>query len=228
MAYVPGLLLSVFLLILPVAFVFSKAATEVWEQPLTGSQLIEEPDRHTPVHAFGTILPPSINNDLALSASDSPIIVPSTSEIAPDATLTLEKGAYVVVGEFGRIIVRGKLIVKGDTVQPITFTSNELHPLNKVWAGLVFESGSQGSIKFARLLHASPAFTCLEGSNVSIENSHLEALSLAGYIASPNCIISHSTLKSTRDGLVSNNLDVDITTVDLRAPRHRFQKITTP
>lgn len=129
-----------------------------------------EPNRHTPLFTTGTFLPPVIAADRTLTPANNPVIIAKTVRVPPNVTLTIQPGTRLVAHEYARLEVQGQLRVVGTAQAPVKFSSNERHPENQMWAGIVFEAGGRGLIRQARLKAASPAVSCLVGSAVTLDS----------------------------------------------------------
>lgn len=211
------LLLSA-LLLLSLAIWAETANSKVWNSRLVFPDLITEPRRHTPQHTTGTFLPSSIAQDLTLTPADNPILLTATTRIAPRVTLTLSPGTTVYAHEFAGLTVLGQLIIGSPSNQPVLLTSNELHPLNQTWSGITVTEGGGATITNAVFRYASPALTCLPGSQATLTNSHITNTALGVFTASPPCRLNHSRINSTRDGLVAIDTKPQIldTTINAR------------
>ena len=191
------------LLLLPLAIWSETADFEVWNNRLVIPTLTPEPNRHTPRNDAGTFLPPVIEESLTLTPADNPILLTTTTRISPNATVILTPGTAVYAHEFAGLIVAGHLVAEGTAAQPIQFISNEVHPLNQTWSGITVTKDGQLTITHADLHQASPAFTCLTGSNASLSNVHITDTSLGIFTTTPDCRLSYSRINSTRDGIVA-------------------------
>ena len=131
------------LLLLPLAAIAEHADLKVWNERLAWPNLEPEPDRHTPRYTDGTLLPPTITGDVVLTAADNPVLLPSTTRIERGASLTLMPGTLIAAHEFAALQVAGTLTVNGSDNAPVVFASNELHPENQVWNGVLAEENSK-------------------------------------------------------------------------------------
>jgi len=76
----------------------------------------------------------------------APLWLPSTLSISSGKTLTVKPGVNIIGSdEFSRIFVAGTLKAEGTAEKPVVFTSTNSKEAGE-WRGLVFESGSGGSI----------------------------------------------------------------------------------
>jgi len=213
------------LLLLPLAVWSETADFEVWNNRLAIPTLIPEPSRHTPHYSTGTFLPPIIKESLTLTPADNPILLTTTTRVSPNVTVTLTAGTAVYAHEFAGFIVAGHLVAEGTTAQPIQFISNEVHPLNQTWSGITVTKDGQLTITHADLHHASPAFTCLTGSNASLSNVHITDTSLGIFTTTPDCRLSHSRINSTRDGIVAIGVAPTVAHTKIFAARSDIVKI---
>jgi hypothetical protein len=213
-----ALLASSALILIPGWFLFEQALHHKTVDRLISWDITTQPDRHTPIYTAGTYLPPVVTQQLIFSAADSPVIVPHTVEIAPQATLTLEPGTLVVVGEFGSLTVQGRLVANGTASQPVTFTTNESHPDNQLWGGIIVAPHGSASLVHTHLRFASPAVTCLANSEAVIQHSRLTHSTQAVVSASPRCNVEDTFIQSERIGLVTINTRPDTARTTIHAP----------
>ena len=69
-------------------------------------------------HSYGT----EISSDAQWTLSDSPVSITEKVIIRPGATLTIDAGVTVMLGEDTAILVEGSLLAKGTSSKPILFT----------------------------------------------------------------------------------------------------------
>lgn len=86
---------------------------------------------HTPLIAK-TNVAGVISGDATWSSENSPYIVTQNVEVANRATLTIEPGVEVRFARFS-LIVRGRIVARGNGDLPIRFTSNEKTPKPGDW-----------------------------------------------------------------------------------------------
>lgn len=225
---ISSLLLSLAILALPAAAWFEKTERKVWENRLIIPELIYEPHRHTPLITNGTYLPSSLNKDTVFTLEHSPLILTKKTRIAPGTTVTLNPGIAVYAHEFSGLEVEGALIANGTPDAQIVFASNEQHPLNQTWNGIAFAAGSLGQISHARIKQSDPAITCGEGSRVTIDTSELNSHSLAAFIASNNCSLLASTIKSQHGGINIVNAQPYLNNNTFKTKQHTVQQYTAP
>ena len=202
---VAALLVNLSLLALPGLRAFAEREQPTWQTRLALPQLVAEPNRHTPLFAHGTFLPPLITHDLTLTASQSPVLLTGPTRIPVGVTVRLLPGTAVYAHEFAHLEVEGRLEAKGEPTTPIRFVSNEAHPLNQVWGGIIFKNNGQGSLSHTVFAQAAPAISCLPGSTVSLTNSTISTTPLGVFIDSPTCRLTNTTIRSWgRDTTVVN------------------------
>ena len=150
-------LLVTALILLPIAIWAEQVDSKVWYNRLAIPEFEPKPNKHTPRHADGTILPPIIKKDLRLTPNNNPVLLTAVTHIAPGATVTVDPGTNFYAHEFARLIVEGTLNLNGTLANPITLTSNEVHPLNQTWGGLVVTNTGRANITHAKFRYSSPA-----------------------------------------------------------------------
>lgn len=168
-----SLAVSAALLFIPLAIWAQLANANVWQERLAVPRFTDEPNRHTPLHFTGTFLPPVIIKDRTITAADNPVIITKTVQVPSGVTLTIEPGTKIFAHEYALLDVSGQLQINGSPEKPVQFSSNEQHPVNQVWGGLVFETGSHGTIVQTIFHSASPAVSCLAGSVVKIDRTNI-------------------------------------------------------
>jgi hypothetical protein len=229
MQYLKGSTIALMLVcaVLPVAAWVEQQEPTMWTKSLIAPFLDPEPNRHTPQHSQGTFLPPLIAKDTTLTPSHNPVLLTTSTRIAPGATLTLAPGTTVFAHEFAQLIVEGTLRIAGESTAPVTFTTNELHPTNRTWSGILFAPGSAGTIQHATIRYGSPALSCLSNSSVSMNAINIMTGSAGLFTSSKKCTVSNSVISDVRDGIIALNVAIEsqITNTDISA---RNQQIATP
>ncbi|MFH1354235.1 MAG: hypothetical protein ABIH36_03010 [bacterium] len=198
-----------------------------WNNRLVIPYLTSQPDRHTQKHTAGTTLPPVINEDLILTPANNPVLLTATTRINAGATLSLSPGTAIYAHEFSGIIIEGKLVAQGLKDEPILFTSNELHPLNQTWNGLIVTGEGQATITHAIFHYASPALTCLADSNTTLNSSYITDASLGIFTDSSACHIKDSRINSIRDGIISIGLEPQILDTAINALHNKTTYVRT-
>jgi hypothetical protein len=131
----------------------------------------------------------------------------------------------VAAHEFAAVEVAGTLVLNGTAANPIVFTSNELHPENQAWSGVIVADGGQVAASFVEFRHASPALTCLPEAGAALTNIVIEARELGIFTASPSCRITQSTIRSTGEGIVAVGLEPPVTHTKFFVAREEIKKI---
>jgi len=221
--HTPTLLLTIALLLLPSLIWLEQAEASLWNNRLLIPFLEEEPNRHTPLNPTGTYLPPTISQDTSLSPDHSPYILNHEVIVTPDATLTILPGVTLLAHEFSQLTINGQLISQGAAANPIHFISNEVHPDNQLWNGLIFTDTGRGHITHTTFQHATPAITCGGTSQVSLNNIFIEQTSLDIFSQSPNCVLANSRLKSIRDGFIAMSHQPHVTSTIFQVAREPIQ-----
>lgn len=217
MRHLSTIALTAALLAAPLAVVAEHADFKTWHDRLVFPELEPEPSRHTPRFADGTLLPPTITANLELTAADNPVLLPFTTLIPAHVTVTVGPGTALYAHEFASLSVAGRLLVNGTVSQPVTFTTNELHPLNQVWSGVIVTDGGQATLAHTRLQHGTPTITCLPGSRLTAQHVDISDTSLGSFAASDSCSVSLSRIRSRRDGVTSFGADPQLRHTDITA-----------
>jgi hypothetical protein len=219
MRYTWPLLLSGALLLLPLAFWAERFDMTTWQDRLLVPNLIEEPHRHTPRHTSGTWLPPLITQSQTFTAQQSPLIVSGITRIPAGVTVTFAAGTTVAFAEFAHLDIKGTLVSAGSEQGPVRLISNELHPANQLWGGLLFSEAAQGELMYTEIEQAAPAISCLAASQVTMRRSRIHLGSMGILVTSPHCVIDQSVISAARDGIVSIGATPVVTTTSIMAPQ---------
>ena len=217
MKYLSTALLVVAFILLPIAIWAEQADSKVWYNRLAIPEFEPGPNRHTPRHADGTILPPIIRKNLRLTLNDNPVLLTATTRIIPGVTVTADPGTDFYAYEFAQLIVEGTLSLSGTPTNPITLTSNEVHPLNQTWGGIVITNTGQANITHTKFRYGSPAITCLPSSHTVVTDTLIEIGSLGLFTASRTCSITNSTIRGVRDGVTAIGVEPQVTNTIITA-----------
>lgn len=196
----PGsvVVLTALLVLIPIAAWLEYKAPDLWSSRLALPHVIPRLARHTPQHFQGTFLPPVIKTSRTLCAADSPVLLTSATEVAPGATLTIEAGTAVYAHEFARLVVKGTLRIAGERGRPVTFTTNEVHPANQWWGGLVAAPGGRLTIRHALIEYAYPGLTCRTNSQAVLSDSTIRYTSMGIFTTTPSCAVENSLIRAPR------------------------------
>ncbi|MEX2054690.1 MAG: hypothetical protein WD972_00775 [Candidatus Andersenbacteria bacterium] len=223
MRYTWPLLVSAALLLLPLAFWAERFDMTIWQDRLILPNFIEEPHRHTPRQTSGTWLPPVITKSQTFSAEQSPLIVSGITRIPAGVTLTLAAGTTVAFAEFAHLDIKGTLVSSGSEQAPVRLISNELHPSNQLWGGLIFSDTARGELSHTEIEQAAPAVSCLNASQVTVRWSRIHLGSMGILVTSPHCVIDQSVISAARDGIVSIGATPVVTATSIMAPQPATQ-----
>lgn len=198
----PTLLLCVALLCIPAFILFERKEFTTWTSPLLLPAFEPTIARHTPRHATGTFLPPIIHQSRTLGPADNPVIITTATQVPAGVSLTLLPGTHLFFHEFASLTVAGNFQAQGTAQTPIQLHTNELHPTNQTWGGLLFTASGRGDIAYTTITDASPALSCLPQSHVAARVVTILRGSLGLFTASANCQVTASTINGARDGVV--------------------------
>lgn len=188
---VAALAISLILGLLPVFFLIEQLYANAWHDRAALPDIVPVLHLHTPVVTSGVFLPPVITHDRSFTKHEV-LILTGTTRIPAGVTLTLGPGVQVYAHEFAALTIEGSLIIEGTPAQPVVFTTNEAHPANQMWSGLMFMAGSHGHLAYTTIRLASPAVSCLPHSMVTVAHSRLLGGSLGVFAAIDACHISDS------------------------------------
>jgi len=176
---------------------------DVWNARLALPAFVQEPALHTPIIPNGTYLPPVIAYSRTITAAQSPVLLAGTTKIPKGVTLTIDPGVSVYALEYGDISVDGTLIVNGTNTNGVYFSTNESNIANRNWAGIILQPGSRARIAHATIRHASPAISCITGTQAQISHSTLELGNVGLYTETPRCVMVNSTIRNTDKEVVT-------------------------
>lgn len=220
-AHIPTILLSLSLLALPGVFLLEKNETSLWNGRLLFPSRDSQVNLHTPIHTDGTYLPSTISNNLTLTPADNPVILPGPTSIQPLATLTLEPGVHLYALEHAALHVEGTLNLPGTAEDPIRLTSNESHPANRSWSGLIVSPTGRLTGQHAILSYATPAISCLAGSGAILQHLSISHTNTGIFTASPNCTLANSRIQARQTGVISTITNPPINETIIQA-RHQL------
>ena len=159
-----AILLTIFLLLIPAGIWAEQTYFDIWHDHLISPEREQRTSPRTPLFEFGTTLPDTIDQPITLSASDNPIILSGTTTISPSGNLTLAPGTQIYTHFMSQLIIEGTLIANGTDQQPITFTTNEQHPDDQTWLGIMVKETGRANINHAIIKYGSPGLSCLTRS----------------------------------------------------------------
>ena len=203
MRHLPALFISVALLLTPLAIAVEHEFPAAWKNRLYLPEFISPPDYHTPLFTTGTYLPAVIRQDIILTADHNPYLLNQPTRIMPSVTVTIQPGVNVFAAENAGLVIAGRLLATGTSQLPISFQSNERHPLNQTWLGLTAEPQGFLDLQNVTLDDASPAVSCLPDSQVNLSHLQIRRGSLGIFQSRTPCRISQSFLNGPTIGLVS-------------------------
>lgn len=205
MRHLPTLLITLTLLLVPIAIIIEHQFPADWQNRLYLPEFIVPPDYHTPLFTAGTVLPQVIRENLILTADHNPYLLTSATRINPSVTVTIQSGVTIFAAENASLIVDGRLIAHGTNALPITFQSNEKHPLNQTWLGVIAEPQSSVDLLHVSINDASPAISCLSDSQVAIKQTRIYRGSVGLFQSQSPCRFTDSFINGPTIGLVSIN-----------------------
>ncbi len=198
----PAVLLILALLSIAGATLFERAESKTWSERLSVPTYTEELSRHTPLHAEGTFLPPHLSKSTTLTTQDNPVILAGRTEVPAGFTLTLTEGVTVFAHEFAELDVSGNIELKGTPVSPVTLSSNERHPQNQVWNGIILQRNATADIHSAHFTDASPALSCRGGSQATVTDSEVKRAVVGIFSESPGCTVTNTRIEAVHESYV--------------------------
>jgi hypothetical protein len=205
MRHLPTLLITLALSLLPLAATIEHNFPTDWQSRLYLPEFIAQPDYHTPRFSTGTYLPQAIRENMTLTANHNPYLLTSTTRINPSITVTIEPGVTIFAAENTALIVDGHLIARGTSALPVTFQSNEKHPLNQTWLGLMAQPQASIDLQHVSIDNASPAISCLPNSHVAISQTKIYRGSVGLFQSQTPCRLTDSFINGPTIGLISIN-----------------------
>lgn len=131
--------------------------------------------------AHAAVLPDRIDEDMTLTAADSPWEMRSDVFIAAGATVTVEPNVHVVAQGDYRLTVSGSLIAMAPVGTRIVFRAPEIDATG-AWKGLYFTRGAVGRFRRCTFRSAVDNLT-IDGANVQLFNCHVRRASRDGLMA---------------------------------------------
>lgn len=221
----PATLIGIALIVLvPLAVWVETTESATWNARLAIPTFDRSINLHTPRTTNGIYLPPTIFRSRTITKTDSPAHVSGVVTIPKGVTLTLEPGAEIFFNEYGRLDVEGTLNVNGEAGSRAIFQTDEENVQNQVWSGVVFKSGSTGTVQYATFRHGSPAVTCEDGSQATFTRAIIELGNLGVFTETPACSFSRSIIQYVTTGIISKTKDFSLpTTTTINAAKNDLQ-----
>lgn len=201
----------------PLAIFAEDRAALIWNSQLYAPPYQDEVSFHTPTITNGTFLPPTITTSKTYTAADNPLLLTYQTTIPAGITVTLEPGVRVYAHEFATLTVNGHLATSGTPEEPIIFTTNEAHPDNQNWNGLVINPGGRVTATHTTIEYASPAISCMKNSQLVAKNLHTTFGLVGLYTESPTCTLTNSRLQALHYGVVTHNAQPPLTNTSISA-----------
>ncbi len=190
------------ILLIPLAMWVERQENFTWVNRLISPSFTEEPNRHTPIVSEGTFMPPTISGTIHITAAQNPVILSTITTIPAGSSLMISKDVVIYAHEYAAFVVEGSLNIQGTPTNPVHLTTNEQHPTNQVWAGIITKSQGKTTIENARISFASPAISCLKDSTVSVKNTTVEDGNTGIWQGTQNCTSENITFKRMHDDYV--------------------------
>jgi hypothetical protein len=200
-------------------------SSTLWGQRLLIPNISNTPDLHTPRFAEGYFLPPIISKDTVIDPEKNPVVLTGTVHISPNTTLTLKPGVQIFANEFATLIVDGTLISQGTAKNKVTFITNEQHPDNQNWAGIIVNPDGKAQISNNDINNASPGISCIGSSQVNIDSTFITDGSTGIFSTSPNCTVNKSRITVTRNGIETVGVDIKITDTTITAGQKQIENL---
>lgn len=198
-----SVILIVALILIPSIWWLERAQPDLWKERLFLPNLEEVTNKHTPLFSTGRRLPATVAANLTLSPQDNPVIIEGATTIPAGVTLTIQPGTHIYAAEFGQLHVNGKILAQGTPEKEITFATNEVHPLNTTWNGIVLAGNSESAFEYVYITNASPGITCEANSRAAITRVIIKQASMGIFTASPGCIIQDVHFGGVREAIIT-------------------------
>jgi len=91
----------------------------------------------------------NVTEDATWTAEDGPYVVTTDVTVADDATLTVEAGTTVYVGEDVTVTVAGSLVADGTAAAPVAFTTQQPTPRPGAWETIRYDGDGDSRLRLA-------------------------------------------------------------------------------
>lgn len=146
------------------------------------------------------------------------ITISANTTVAAGVTLTIKPGANITAAPNACLIVDGALAVEGTSSQPVVMNRSGS---SGVWGGIVFNSGSSGTVSYATIRNVSKGIR-VTSTAPTIQNSTIESFTEQGiYAINSNAKIYTNTINgwsgSARvgTGIYVNNSGLGSSTLEI-------------
>ena len=149
-----------------------------------------------------------ISKDTTWTLINSPYVIASNITVVRGATLTIETGVLVRLGDDYSINVNGSLCAAGTNNSPITFTSNKSSPKAGDWDTINFAGADNESFTMRNCVveYAKCGITIQSLGKATVENSRIYSNSFSGIhvTSESNLTVKSNTIALNKNGISSN------------------------
>lgn len=205
-----GLPLKIPELLLPVPPLISANAPENLQVGMTG-----------PARRLAAAGPPDFSYGEAILTEDTnwrgEVLITGVVTVAPQATLTISPGTVV---RFGRsaghsiagalLLVRGRLVAKGATEQPVLFTSRYAEPLPGDWQGLVLVGSEKKNLLENCRLEGAETGLDASFSSISLNNVQFSRSTTGARLHDTVLNVSNGGVSGCADGMILVDCEADL------------------
>lgn len=144
-------------------------------------------------------------------AVPTPYVITSTLNLAPGATLTIMPGTVLRFGSAAALEVDGTLIVAGDSLEPVTFTSDTATPAKGDWGGIRIRPGSQDSRIDGAVVEYATNGVSVDGGQLHLSNCVVRAFETGwgnygiGFINGSAGVVEDCVIDNSLAGYLSSN-----------------------
>lgn len=169
--------------------------------------LVSPPRTIAPFSASSRFSYLTISEDTQWSGS---VLVQGMVTVAAQATLTVLPGTIVRFNPDSGITVLGRIVVKGTSDQPVSFSSIYMEPAPSDWYGIVLTASSKKNIFEQIKIQGAESAIFSRSSSLDIKSTQISDSSIAIKLTDSIARINSSKVSTCLSGLVSLSSEIDI------------------
>lgn len=175
--------------------------------PVIDMTLVSLPRELAPFSAPSRINYLNISEDTQWSGS---VLVQGMVTVSAQATLTVLPGTVVRFNPESGITVLGRIVVKGTSDQPVSFSSIYMEPAPSDWYGIVLTASSKKNIFEQLKIQGAESAIFSRSSSLEIKSIQISDSLIAIKLTDSIARINSSKISTCASGLVSISSETDI------------------